>query len=224
PTHPKNRHGYRSVRGNQRTETPDHNNTSLFIMKLPPNCTVAQLLRNIRGCGKIYSASITRPTVQHVTAAAKLIFFDTHAANKLYNLSISRQWKVGGYLPVVAWNRVPVGFTRSKDESRVIGIYGPKSVVTQDYFELKVFSTFYYKLAEVIIHYEDDDFRVMEFQFGSYSKQAEFAMQRIRSFGETPSLPEKERALWRKVEAKYLPDPCARPATISSGEAGPSNS
>ncbi|OTA67070.1 hypothetical protein K449DRAFT_430245 [Hypoxylon sp. EC38] len=193
----------------QATATRDENNTSLFITNLPPNCTVTHLLASIRGCGKIYSAGIVRPTLSHATAAAKLIFFDKEGAKKFYELSGAKQWKVNDHLPIVVPNRVPTQSQPDTSNSRVIGIWGPKDVINRDYLEGKVFSTFYYHLTKIIVHYEEDDFRIMEFHFGSFHKQAESAMERIRSFIETPNLTEGERALWVKVTAIYLSDPCA---------------
>ncbi|KAI1138482.1 hypothetical protein F5Y05DRAFT_384221 [Hypoxylon sp. FL0543] len=185
------------------------NNTALWIDYLPQNCTVAQLLENIRECGKVYFANVQRPTGEHPTAAAKLIFFDTGAAYKFLYLARTGQWKVNGMVPRVRWNRNPVAPIPSEDESRVIGIWGPKHIVNQDYLERVVFSTFYYKLTAVILHHAEGDFCVMEFQFGSFLCQAQFAMEKIRSFATKKGLTERDRALWKQVQVTYRPDPCA---------------
>ena len=197
---------------------PESESTALWITNLPPDCDHRALLTAVRRCGKIFACVVNPPTAgaggaqQHMTAAAKLVFFDRPGADSLLLQSHRGEFKVGGFVPRVRLNRIRSAAREPGPHSRVLHIEGPVAVVNIANL-LRFFSDrFSFEIEDIVTLNVADASppRVrQEWRFGSFRCQAEAARQSIHREKERIDLPEHEKALWDQVNVHFGVDPCA---------------
>ncbi|KAJ8130132.1 hypothetical protein O1611_g3501 [Lasiodiplodia mahajangana] len=177
-------------------------NTCLWIARLPADCSLKDLLSSAAGCGKVYSANISKADVFYEYAAANLTFWDLAGLAKFIKKVRLGQFVIKGLRPTVNRNKF-VG--KSKDPSsisRVVVVAGSCTMISQAYLEHAIF-TFFYELEEVISRLDFTGLLVLEFRFASVI-QAEEAVEKLSCFkGLT-------LADGSKVEFHYGDDPCAK--------------
>ena len=223
---------------NQSANVPDAENTSLWITNLPPDCDHRMLLSAVRRCGKVFACVVNPPTNKvgrpgsaapqqpHMTAAAKLVFFDRPGVDALTLQAHRGEFKVGGFVPRVRPNRIRSAAREPGPQCRVLHIEGPLCIVNT-HFLLNFFqSKFTFELEEVLILSTVDQQALpspegvpgiatqlprvrQEWRFGSFRCQAEAARQCIYREKTNSELPEDQRALWGQVSVHFGVDPCA---------------
>ncbi|KAI2638092.1 hypothetical protein GGS21DRAFT_549133 [Xylaria nigripes] len=116
---------------------PEMENCRLWITGLPPDCTVNQLLRYIRGVGPIYACHISQPKVSGPevwkTATASLTFFTAEAANLFLQRSATNRFTVSRYVTRIARHKIRTRSITVAGQSRVLKIRGNPKFVTPEY-------------------------------------------------------------------------------------------
>ncbi|KAK1999563.1 hypothetical protein LX36DRAFT_655354 [Colletotrichum falcatum] len=176
--------GDATIARNQSAPIPDSQNVAFWITNLPPNVTHSQLLGQVRGMGRVWACVISPPTGDHVTAAAKLVFFELAAAQRFYAHCSNprRRLIVGGYMAHVCLNRTKkaeedVGGNRS----RVVVIMGDPSFVNPHTLLQWFRSHFEYEIDDIITHVLNKEMGHVEIRFGSWRSQAESCRQAIKT-------------------------------------------
>ncbi|KAK1572845.1 uncharacterized protein LY79DRAFT_673983 [Colletotrichum navitas] len=176
--------GDATIPRNQSAPIPDSQNVAFWITNLPPNVTHSQLLGQIHGIGRIWACVISPPTGDHVTAAAKLVFFELAAAQKFYAHCSNprRRLIVGGHVAHVCLNRTKkaeedVGGNRS----RVVVIMGDPSFVNPRTLLQWFRNHFEYEIDDIITHVLNKEMGHVEIRFGSWRSQAESCRQAIKT-------------------------------------------
>ncbi|RYP32131.1 hypothetical protein DL767_005367 [Monosporascus sp. MG133] len=198
---------------NQSADISDEENTALWMTNLPPDCDHKMLLSAVRGCGKIYACVVNPPTDaaggSHMTAAAKLVFFDRAGAENLLRRAREGRFKVGGCVPRVRPNRIRSAAREPGPHCRVLHIEGPPELVNTPYLHRFFAAKFTFELEDVVTVYRTPQRVRQEWRFGSYRCQAEAARQSIHREKERSDLAGAERALWDRVNVHFGVDPCA---------------
>ncbi|RYP32171.1 hypothetical protein DL767_005327 [Monosporascus sp. MG133] len=217
-TLPRNSLNYRGNLGNAANRCaniPESQSTCLFIVNLPPDCTPARLLGAVpRGVGKVWALSISPPTAQHRTAAAKLTFWDRRATDRFLAIVAEGRFAVpGSHRPRVMMNRYRAPSQPASGASRVLELAGPHAVVNERYLAAFFRRAFRYDLDGVAVLYRSRWFTRLQFRFASYRCQAAFARKAIERAqrGEPIAgvqLTEDERLLWSEVAVYWGRDPC----------------
>ncbi|KAK2054396.1 hypothetical protein LY76DRAFT_686655 [Colletotrichum caudatum] len=176
--------GDATILRNRSASIPDSQNVAFWITNLPPNVTHSQLLGQIHGMGRVWACVISPPTGDHVTAAAKLVFFELAAAQKFYAYCSNprRRLIVGGHVAHVCLNRTKkaeedVGGNRS----RVVIIMGDPSFVNPSTLLQWFRNHFEYEIDEIITHALNEEMGHIEIRFGSWRSQAESCRQAIKT-------------------------------------------
>ncbi|OTB09440.1 hypothetical protein M426DRAFT_256594 [Hypoxylon sp. CI-4A] len=189
-------------------------NCALHIENLPPDCTIADLLGSIKGVGKVFASNVRPPAGKYLSSAAKIVFWDRAAVDRLLALVEQGTFIVGNYAPRVkpnAHKSLPQG---PSDASRVIIIYGPAAIIYKKYLAYFFGSLFQFDLESVRTLYESGLHTALEFRFASYRLQASNAAkfidmavrgQHIKGVNLTMG----EMDLWREVQYTWGVDPCA---------------
>lgn len=191
-------------------DIPDHENCSLFLTNLPPNCSYRDLLAAVarHQPGRIYSTYISPPDAEsdqnlpsHRTSAAKMAFFRPEDATRLLQACSLGLVKVQGYRVHARRNRVKVSpASRDKDhKTRCIVISGPKALVDEMQLRRLFDKFFSYDIEEVILLQEGESLRWMEWRFGSYRAQAESAFKMLT-----------DKDFRNFYSVRYAKDPCDR--------------
>ncbi|KAK0636508.1 hypothetical protein B0T17DRAFT_613229 [Bombardia bombarda] len=163
-----NYRGNIAIERNRSANIPDHHNCSLFITHLPPDVTTRSLLRAIGRVGRVFATHINPPDRArgHHTAAAKIVFFDRAAAERLYEMGMRGGFVIqsssgnrgmgmvgGAQQPRIMWNRIrsPAQTREAGYKTRVLHICGDPAFVNPDsltrYFESK----FEFQVDEVFV-------------------------------------------------------------------------
>ncbi|ORY68896.1 uncharacterized protein BCR38DRAFT_336494 [Pseudomassariella vexata] len=204
-----NYRGDRSNPENYSANIPEHLSTSVYILNLPPNCTVNDVLSTLKGTGKIWACNMNPPTATIATSAMKIVWWNRDGVDRLLTKSRRGEFTIRGYVPVVKMNRVRSDAQPPSIESRVLQVTGPKDIVNRTVLD-KVFSDFdiAWDLDEFTILLEAEDFRAVEYKFASYRCQAASAM---RAINRQKSIADQEdgHAAWSRVYAHWGVDPCA---------------
>jgi len=199
---------------NQSANIPDDLNTSIWITNLPPSLTHAMLLKSVRDCGKVYATVINAPGNDHVTSASKIVFFDAVGAKNLMRQAHDGKFVVGGYMPKVRHNRIKSEPKAPSPCSRVLHIEGPSSIVNQPFLQA-VFKSrgITWQDEEVLVLYINEIVTRLEWRFGSYRCQAEFARNAIekakKGWDLTNEVEYEQSQLWKNVTVHFGIDPCA---------------
>ncbi|KAI0394492.1 hypothetical protein F5Y17DRAFT_427568 [Xylariaceae sp. FL0594] len=199
---------------NQSADIPDILNTSLWITNLPPRITHATLLKSIRNCGKVYATVINPPGNTHLTSASKIVFFDAEGARNLMRQAYEGTFVVEGYLPRVRHNRIKSEPKPPNPFSRVLHIEGPSVIVNQPCLEaLFRGRDIMWQDEEVVVLFANKYLTRIEWRFGSYRCQAEFARDAIEVAKKSWDLKREDEVLqaelWRNVTVHFGIDPCA---------------
>ena len=82
----QNYKGNHYLPSNRSADIPEKDNCSFFITGLPPAISTHTLLAHIRDAGRVYASYINEanPSAGHLTAAAKLVFFEKTAAQAFW--------------------------------------------------------------------------------------------------------------------------------------------
>ncbi|KAI0965472.1 hypothetical protein F4678DRAFT_333362 [Xylaria arbuscula] len=182
---------------------PPENNTSVWITNLPPTCTYANLLGQLRDIGKICATVINPPQQNHTTSAAKIVFFDVEGKNRLLASASEGSFIVDNLLPCVVPNRILTEARPVGPQSRVLIITGPRDVVNLHYLcqLFERFCAFDLEYVRTVQHV--DGTATMDWAFGSYRCQAE------RVYGEMMRL-KCVSPMFAVVEVRWGRDPCDR--------------
>jgi hypothetical protein len=182
-----------------RANLPAHKNCAIYIMGIPAKAGYADVLDSIRG-GKIYACLMDPPNAEHLTSAAKLVFF-TRASAELF---MQRHYRVGIYVlgqrVKAIWNRIRYDAHDKPHQSRVVRISGPASWMDFEFFE-KFFKARleFQEESRSEIPCSHEGHALYEWRFASLRAQAELAYIAI------------VRELSDIFKVEYGPDPCARP-------------
>ncbi|KAH8674988.1 hypothetical protein BGZ61DRAFT_481963 [Ilyonectria robusta] len=187
-------------------------NCALWLTNLPPDCTYHELLGTIRNCGRIWCAVINKPDyVRHVTAAAKIVFFNPRPAQTFLGTSLFRGVTIRNHRIKVTENRVKYKEEpMTGSESRVLIITGSSKFVNEKALTEFFRQRFVFEVDEVLTLIHAEQRTVLEYKFGSFRCQAHMGKMAL----------EKDRPEGlEKVE--YGEDPCEVGETMSSyGVAG----
>ena len=176
-------------------------NCALWLTNLPPRISYNKLLGSIRGFGRIWCTYINEPdSYEHVTAAAKVVFFKPKAATAFLKASWVPETPlmIDGYRIKVSHNRIKYPEKmHDHDESRVLMVTGHPKLVNEktltEFFE----NRFMFQMDRVRMLAQSDYRNVLEFSFGSYRCQAQMAKLALEK--DQPEGFEK---------AEYAEDPC----------------
>ncbi|KAK7750576.1 hypothetical protein SLS62_007423 [Diatrype stigma] len=201
---PNSKHKGKSKKSKKPSNIPQaisqDENTSLWITGLPAATTYHNLLASIRKIGAIKSTFINEPNKKYPTScAAKVVFFEHEAAQKLYDNAQQGTFLVLGVQPVVKWNSFGVKNDPPNGRSRVLRIEGPIEVMYQAWFARVWRSTgMYWRIDDVL---EIGPIRhgvgVVWYAFGSWASQAGKAKKILQD--EFPGV----------FKVEYKDDPCA---------------
>lgn len=198
---------------NQSANINDEENTALWMTNLPPDCNHQMLLSTIRDCGKVHACVVNEPDDAtggaHMTAAAKVVFFDQKGAQRLLRQAHQGLFKVGGFVPRVRHNRIKSAARTMGPQCRVLHIEGPPAIVNVEFLWEFFSGKFKFQVEEVLLLNESPQRVRQEWRFGSYRCQAEAARQSIHREKERFDLPADEKALWDQVNVHFGVDPCA---------------
>ncbi|KKY36552.1 hypothetical protein UCDDA912_g03462 [Diaporthe ampelina] len=195
---------------NASANVPDSLNCSLWITSLPPDCSYHDLLSAIavHRPGKVYATFISPPSHEGAAhlpsrahSAAKVIFYQPWAAQRLLHVARARRLVVRGHTARAVQNRIRAApQDHGNATSRVLTIEGPASIV--DRAELaRIWSDWFsWHDDEVIVRGERVDrrggpVRRIEWRFGSHRAQAVAAA----------------KYMWDHhpyVQVEYAADPC----------------
>jgi hypothetical protein len=193
---------YRVAR-NRPANIPPEENTSVWIIGLPPDVSTHELLGAIRDTGRVWASVIQPPQQPLGTAAAKITFFEPLAARTFLgraNRLGQPGFVVRGFVTRVRADRNAVAEApEPADHTRVVSITGPREVVTEANL-LAYFSRYFiFQIDQVVPLVLGNSINVLEFHFGSYRCQAQWAWRNIR---EDPYFQQ------RGVTVRFERDPC----------------
>ncbi|KAK7748484.1 hypothetical protein SLS62_008524 [Diatrype stigma] len=170
-----------TLKANQSADIDDSKNASLFIQNLPPTCSYHEFLGSIRSIGKVQSTHITPPGDTHNTSCAKITLYTRAAAEKLYKKIQAGEIIIQGYRLRCVWNRIKVAGLGDKWHSRVLIVVGREEELSRQLLDRVLDENLVYDIDEIIDHGKVDGLVQLEYRFGSYSCQAQFAMKAIQA-------------------------------------------
>ncbi|KAI0014345.1 hypothetical protein F4779DRAFT_612638 [Xylariaceae sp. FL0662B] len=197
-----NYEGRKTGRRAQMRQIPDEENTALWITNLPPDCTVQDILAQIRGIGKVFALHINRPVLNripsqsHRNSAASLAFFSPEAAQKMLQKQKAEPLHVGGLKTLVVYNENKVEPCFDYDCSRVLVMEGDPLIVNPGFLTKFLRERGIHWDTDVAYFFEKRNENWIEWHFGSYRGQARQAFKEIKKeFGD-------------RVDITYGRDPC----------------
>ncbi|KAI1272902.1 hypothetical protein F5Y07DRAFT_378262 [Xylaria sp. FL0933] len=187
----------------------DPQNTCVRITGLPEDRTLRELFYGLAGCGKIYSANLSKIIPFHGHRAASVNFWNLRGVRKLMEMCKQGLFTVNGLKPAVGMNRMTGRSQEQSDKTRVVVIGGPDSLIDHNYMQLLVFD-FSYRLEDVLeLEYISSNWRSLEYRFSSVN-EAEQAMKAICAFKERDDISFAEIQDWRATRVRYGEDPCCQ--------------
>ncbi|KAI1419027.1 hypothetical protein F5Y12DRAFT_721240 [Xylaria sp. FL1777] len=229
PNSPPSQHGispnYRgdpTVISNQSADIPNSMNTSLWVTRIPHECTCYDLMETLRGRGKILQSGITRDSSLYRDAAARITFFrheDAENVKRAFNngslrMHLPQAGKGGkGFKLRACWNRVRVPEWKLEKRpgnaclpSRVVRVYGSEENVAPGAMQKYFSSVFCFELDRMIPLGTDVDGRVgYEYRFASWQNQADFAFMAVA----------RDKPM---IKIEWGEDPCEVNPNESNGE------
>ncbi|KAI4870345.1 hypothetical protein F4820DRAFT_443064 [Hypoxylon rubiginosum] len=157
---------------NQNVSIPNHENTCLWITRLPPDCTHHDILSRLRGVGKVFSLYINPPSGDIPTSAAKLNFWDQYDVDRFLTLVGVGGFRFNQVPPTVTMNRNLSAPRPASGYSRVLHIRGPRAIVNEQTLNRIFRAKFFFFIDEVISHFDDGSTAWIEYRFASYYGQA----------------------------------------------------
>lgn len=182
-------------------------NAGLWLTNLPPDVTHHELLSSIRNIGRIWCSYINQPDYQqHVTAAAKVVFFQPRAALRLLHFASTQGLNIRGFRVKVTQNRIKTpAQPLLGNMSRVLIITGKSTFVNPESLVEYFTERFVFQIDQVRELMSLHGRAVVEFRFGSFRCQAQMGKMSL----------EKDRPEgFEKVE--FGEDPCEVGETNSS--------
>lgn len=199
-------------------ETPQHDNTSLFLQKLPLDVNLKEILALVKH-DRVFQVSIVPNRGQHKHGAVRLIFMTREGAqafmddvSSIDGLYIIRKaqanWKLEKIWRITAvWDRDTVGrgllWYAALNKSRVVSITGPRQDLISAQHLLSYLDDFvHYQLVEAPTENRlpNDEVQFV-FHFAMTRAQADAAEMSWKKF-----FHDKGRSAHVKI--KFLPDPC----------------
>lgn len=201
---PNYRGDYRLAR-NRSANIPEELNCSVWITGLPPHINTHQLLGAIRDTGRVWATVVQPPMTASVTSAAKITFFTPDAAQTL----LQRANGPGKPGLVIDDQKALVRRDRNRvaeasepvEHTRVISVAGPTDVVTEENLVEFFRRDFVFELDQVVPLVMGRALNVIEFHFGSYRCQAQWAWRNILN---------DQQFRERGVRVQFERDPCDR--------------
>lgn len=175
PQFSANYHGMHTERNASANHLSPAENCALWLTNLPPHVTTTELLAGIRNVGRVWCTYINGPdNEQHTTAAAKVVFFQPVAAQRLLSQALTAGLRIGGLDVRVSHNRIKSAETRIVGGmSRVLIITGSVSLVNAETLTRFFQDRFQFEIDEVIELLATSRRAVVEYRFGSYRCQAQ---------------------------------------------------
>ncbi|KAI7775124.1 hypothetical protein LA080_007357 [Diaporthe eres] len=183
---------------NESADIPEHENCSVWITNLPPDCTYRDLLAAIavHHPGKVFATFISPPSAQgpnHLPSrghsAAKVVFYYPWSAQHLLRVASSNRLWVRYYLARAVPNRIRAAPQAYENHTtRCLEIEGPADVVNEPNLR---------QMWEGFFDWHDDEVRFIGdrvdwrsgatvrrivWRFGSHRAQAVAAMHYMRSY------------------------------------------
>ncbi|KAI0398005.1 hypothetical protein F5Y17DRAFT_454585 [Xylariaceae sp. FL0594] len=205
--------------GKKKSSIPGSQNCSTWWVNLPPTCDYAMLFDSMRDIGAVSHAVINPPSGTHVTASARVDFFERRSAQRLMN---TRQHiRVGGgatTTPTISYNRQRVAPHADDDmypyggnhgrASRVLVVVGdPRVVSTPSLTALLTVSGLRFQLSgSAQEETTPEGLNKVTLAFASYMKQTNRAITIILAQARRHDLP--EMPLWERVTWSFGVDPC----------------
>ncbi|XDG02472.1 hypothetical protein ABKA04_002087 [Annulohypoxylon sp. FPYF3050] len=199
--------GNRALSRNRSADIPNELNCRLWIAGLPPNCTVSELLRCIRGIGPIYATHLVPPLVHDQetatkvnipTSAASLTFFTASAAHMFLLRHSLHPFTVGGYPTTVSRHRIRTKPAPVDGQSRVVVITGDPEIVNPETLTGLFIEKWNIRF--------DTDF--MEFTPGKESNEIVWGFGSFRAQAQAAYIRLSQHAA-NSVTIRYIPDPCS---------------
>ncbi|KAI0161528.1 hypothetical protein GGR57DRAFT_518715 [Xylariaceae sp. FL1272] len=107
-------------------------NTSIYLDRLPPNLTYAELLHGLKNTGYVKQCHIGAPNASNPdTSNAKVVFFAHADAQKVIDLDRNDSLIIAGVRPRIGWNRIRVPEDPVAGRSRSLRIRGPTHLVNR---------------------------------------------------------------------------------------------
>lgn len=183
---------------NESADIPEHDNCSVWITNLPPDCTYRDLLAAIavHHPGKVFATFISPPSAQgpyHLPSrghsAAKVVFYYPYAAQHLLRVAnTSRLW-VRYHLARAVPNRIRAAPQAYENHTtRCLEIDGPPDLVNEPALRQLWGGYFDWNDEEVLVVGDRVDWRTgvttrrIVWRFGSHRAQAVAAMHFMRSY------------------------------------------
>ncbi|KAK3290347.1 uncharacterized protein B0H64DRAFT_332601 [Chaetomium fimeti] len=196
------RGNYRLAR-NRPANIPQEENCSVYITGLSPTITTHQLLAAIHNTGRVWASVISPPTREHGMAAAKITFFTSVAAQIFLaraNGPGQPGFFVDGIRAVVRPDRNRVAEApEPEDHTRCLSIAGPVDIVTVPNLMAHFSRDFVFEVDEIVPLVMGQSINILEWRFGSYRCQAQWAWRNLR---ENPFFQS------RGVRVQFENDPC----------------
>ncbi len=183
----------------QQSHLPDELNCALFLRGLPPNVDVAKIFDHIH-TGAVHILNINRPTISHITCAAKLVFMQAfQAANFLDQVNSDDGIVIDGYRINGTYNIHGYADHKCPQMSRVLQIKGPADVMNVTWWKKYFDHIVVYELGHVRrLESRKDGKVILEFGFARLDGQAEVVYVAIN----------RDKSLEGVVRVRYAPDPC----------------
>ncbi|KAI0505260.1 hypothetical protein F5B22DRAFT_651886 [Xylaria bambusicola] len=193
-------HGNKTLRRNICADISQEQSCRLWIMGLPPTCTVHQLLSCIRGIGPIFACHLTPPRVDGTkiweTSAASLTFFTADAANKFLARHIADPFTVGGFKTKVVKHMIKTKGVSVNGRSRVLRIVGDPDIVQPELLYCVITEDWGVNFDTDYIHFNPGTTNEIIWAFGSFRAQAHIICVSINTVFEG------------RAQAIYIADPC----------------
>lgn len=183
---------------NESADIPEHENCSVWITNLPPDCTYRDLLMAIavHHPGKVFATFISPPSAQGPThlpsrghSAAKVVFYYPYSAQHLLRVANSNRLLVRYYLARAVPNRIRAApQPYENNTTRCLEIEGPVDVVNEPNLRQMWNGFFDWNDEEVTVIGDRVDWRTgvtlrrIVWRFGSHRAQAVAAMHYMRSY------------------------------------------
>ncbi|KAK7697882.1 hypothetical protein SLS64_013135 [Diaporthe eres] len=183
---------------NESADIPEHENCSVWITNLPPDCTYRDLLAAIavHHPGKVFATFISPPSAQgpnHLPSrghsAAKVVFYYPWSAQHLLRVANSNRLWVRYYMARAVPNRIRAAPQAYENHTtRCLEIEGPADVVNEPNLRQMWEGFFDWHDDEVQFVGERVDWRTgvtirrIVWRFGSHRAQAVAAMHYMRSY------------------------------------------
>ncbi|OTB18866.1 hypothetical protein K445DRAFT_307713 [Daldinia sp. EC12] len=185
-------------------DIPKYKNAAVRITRLPPNCTISDLLREIRGVGRIYSLRLDPPMYDERkgkiidNSAATIQFFTGSDCNRFQQMYSQQPLTVRGWTARFRLNKTRVASHDDQHASRVLVMSGHQRIVTPQNLT-RIFTEIWgIHFDTDFMHYEQGlETSKITWGFGSFRGQAETLYAMIQEF------------LSGRVNVEYGDDPCS---------------